>query len=204
MINTVIFDIGNVLTDFRWREFLDSFGFSGGIQERIAKAAMLSDAWNNFDRGFPDDAVLNEFIRNDPGIEKELRLMFNNIGPTLKMFDTTIPWLDELHSQGYRTLVLSNLSHKSLTECADDMKFLTHVDGGILSFRIGKIKPYPEIYETLIEWFRLNPSECVFLDDKKNNIDAARKLGFNGIVFSDRHTALDEMEKLGIKESSVR
>lgn len=203
MINTIIFDIGNVLTDFHWREHISSFGFSEETKERIGKAAMLSEAWNDFDRGYPEETVLREFIKNDPGIEAELRLMFKNIGNTLEMFDTTIPWLDELHEQGYRTLILSNLSHKSLTECAPDMKFLTHADGGILSFRIGKIKPYPEIYETLIEWFELNPDECVFLDDKEANIITAEKLGIHGIVFKDRAQALLEMEALGIKKSNI-
>ena len=203
MINTVIFDIGNVLTEFNWKRFIGAFGFSEDTEKRIAAAAMLSEAWNDFDRGFPEEEVLNEFIRNDPGIEEELKIMFKDISGTLKMFDTTIPWLDELHSQGYRTLVLSNLSHKSLTECSRDLKFLEHVDGGILSFRIGKIKPYPEIYETLIEWFALNPEECVFLDDREENINAARKLGFHGIVYHDRGSALEEMEALGIKRSSI-
>lgn len=203
MIKTVIFDIGNVLTEYNWKRFIGVFGFSDDINERIANAAMLSEAWNDFDRGYPEETVLNEFISNDPGIERELRMMFGNIKETLRMYDTTIPWLDELHEQGYRTLILSNLSHKSLTECAGDMKFLTHVDGGILSFRIGKIKPYPEIYETLIEWFELIPDECVFLDDKEENIRAAESFGFHGIVFRSRAEALKEMEALGIKKSSI-
>lgn len=203
MIDTIIFDIGNVLTDFRWKEFLDSFGFSDEIKIRIADAAMLSEAWNDFDRGFPEDVVLNEFIKNDPGIEDELRLMFKNIGPTLKEFDYSIPWLDELHAQGYRTLILSNLSHKSLTECSGDMKFLTHTDGVLLSFRIGKIKPYREIYDTLTEWYALEPGNCVFLDDKEANIITAEELGFHGIIYKGRSDALKQLEALGVKKSTV-
>ena len=204
MITTIIFDIGNVLTDFQWKKFISGFGFSEEIQTRIANAAMLSEAWNDFDRGYPEEMVLQEFVENDPGIEKELREVFRDIGGTLRVFDTTIPWLDELKEQGYRRLILSNLSEKTVRECPHALPFLwDHVDGGILSYKIGKIKPYPEIYEELIRRYDLIPGDCVFLDDHEENIETAKRFGMNGIVFTEREDALKKLEELGVKPSSV-
>ncbi len=203
MINTVIFDIGNVLTDFRWKDFIKEFGYDDELNERIGNAAMGSWAWNEFDRGLDEEKVLQGFIANDPAIEKELRIVFKDIGKTLKMFDTTIPWLDELRGQGYRVLILSNLSAKTVRECAKDLVFLDHVDGGILSYRVRMIKPEPDIYKCLIRRYDLTPSECVFLDDREENVNTAKGLGMNGIVFKNRAYAVEELVKLGLPKSAV-
>ena len=204
MITTLIFDIGNVLTDFCWEEYIRGFHFPEEVLKRIAKAAMLSDAWNDFDRGLPEEEVLQEFIDNDPGIEREIRMMFQDIGGTLKIFDTTIPWLDELGEQGYRRLILSNLSEKTVRECPHALTFLwDHVDGGILSYTVGMIKPDREIYDELIRRYGLIPGECVFMDDKEENVRTAESLGMNGIVYKGRDQALVRLQQLGVKKSSI-
>lgn len=204
MITTLIFDIGNVLTNFKWEEFIHGFGFPEETVSRIAKAAMLSKAWYDFDRGVPEEEVLQEFIDNDPGIERELRIMFQDIGGTLEIFDTTIPWLDELKEQGYRRLILSNLSEKTVRECPHALTFLwDHVDGGILSYTVGMVKPDREIYDELIARYSLVPEECVFMDDREENIATGRSVGFHGIVYRSREEALQELEKLGVKKSSI-
>ena len=64
MIKNVIFDIGNVLTDFRWKEFLEDKGFQGEMLERIAKASVLSPVWPELDRGvWSFDEVMAGFIK---------------------------------------------------------------------------------------------------------------------------------------------
>ena len=198
-ITTVIFDIGNVLTDFCWERHFMKLGFSPEIYEKVADATVRSKAWGEFDRGIAEEDVLGMFIENDPSVEAEIRRMFSNIADTIHMYDTTIPWIMDLKSKGYKVLVLSNLSNKTLSECEKDMKFLNYIDGGILSFRDGVVKPEPEIYRLLIERYFLNPEECVFIDDRRENIEGARKFGMHGIVFTTREEELKELEALGVK-----
>ena len=63
MITTIIFDIGNVLVDFRWKEFIAGFGYDEAMQERIAKASVLSDDWNEYDLGLlNEDEIIDKFI----------------------------------------------------------------------------------------------------------------------------------------------
>ena len=74
MITTIIFDIGNVLADFTWEAHYRSFGYSEEIFERLAKATVKSPMWNEYDRGvMSDEEIIQGFIENDPGIEKEDR-----------------------------------------------------------------------------------------------------------------------------------
>ena len=46
MIRTIIFDIGNVLTVFGWKNFLKSFGFDAETEDKVAKATMDNPFWN--------------------------------------------------------------------------------------------------------------------------------------------------------------
>ena len=74
MIRTIIFDIGNVLTVFGWKNFLKSFGFDAETEEKVAKATMDNPFWNEFDRGMlNEEEMLAGFIRNEPSVEKEIR-----------------------------------------------------------------------------------------------------------------------------------
>ena len=52
MIRTVIFDIGNVLTVFGWKNFIHSFGFPPETEERVGKATVDNPFWHEFDRLF--------------------------------------------------------------------------------------------------------------------------------------------------------
>ncbi len=200
MINTIIFDIGNVLTGFQWKKFYESFNFSPDIFERLAAATTLNEDWNEFDRGrLNDDELLAEFIKNDPGIEKEIRTVLADIGDMLERYDYAVPWIRELKEKGYRVLVLSNFSHKAFQDCKKALDFLPYTDGGILSYQEKCIKPEPEIYKRLIAKYNLVPEECVFIDDLQQNLDGAARFGIHTVLFQNLAQAKEDLKKLGIK-----
>lgn len=197
MITTIIFDIGNVLVDFNWREYIAGFGFSEEVQKKLAKATMLSDAWNEFDRGVLEvEDIVRKFVENDSSIEKEIRLICENIHDMLGKRDYAIPWIQELKEKGYKVLYLSNFSKKAEVECAHTLDFLPFMDGGIMSYQEKVIKPEPEIYQILIERYQLIPDQCVFLDDKPENCEGARKAGIHAIVFTTKEEAEKELSRL--------
>ncbi|MCI9066039.1 MAG: HAD family phosphatase [Lachnospiraceae bacterium] len=199
MITTLIFDIGNVLADFIWEEYYRSFGFTEEILDRLAKATVKDPMWNEYDRGvMTDEEVLQGFIDNDPGIEREIRLTLKDVGAMVRRNDYAIPWIKELQGKGYRCLYLSNFSEKARKECAASMDFLPYMDGGILSYQDKVIKPMPEIYQLLIDRYQLVPEECVFMDDTLRNLEGAEKFGIHTIHFKNQAQAIEELRKLGV------
>ena len=116
----------------------------------------------------------------------------------LTIREYAVPWVKELKQKGYRVLYLSNFSRKAEIECAHTLTFLPYMDGGIMSYRYHQIKPQPEIYDTLIREYELKPEECVFLDDRSDNCEAARAKGMHAIVFTTREEALKGLAKLGV------
>ena len=64
MIKNVIFDIGNVLLDFCWKDHIARFGFQGEKADRIAQAMMLGPIWPKLDLGLEsDEDILNSLWR---------------------------------------------------------------------------------------------------------------------------------------------
>ena len=55
------------------------------------------------------------------------------------------------------------------------------------------VKPDREIYECLLKTYDLKAEECVFLDDRKENVEAARNIGMAGILFENYEQAWAEL-----------
>ena len=197
MIRNIIFDIGNVLTDFRWKEFLEDKGFDEAMVKRIAKASVQSTVWNEIDRGvWSMEELMQTFIRQDPEIEEELRRAYGNITGMVTKRAYAIPWIQELREKGYRVYYLSNFSEKAYEDCADALDFLPYTDGGILSYQEKLVKPDPEIYRRLLSRYSLEAQESVFLDDTAMNVEAAERLGIHGICFRTKEQAEEELRGL--------
>lgn len=198
MIKNIIFDIGNVLAAFQWKEYYESFHYSSEVLERLIRATVMDPMWNEFDKGvLEEEEVLQKFVENDPGIEREIRETLTNIHDMIGRLDYAIPWLQDLKSKGYHVYYLSNFSRKAHVECAHVLDFLPLMEGGILSYQEKMTKPDPAIYQLLLERYGLQAEECVFLDDTPRNVEAAIQQGIAGIVFRDQAQAIEELRRLG-------
>ncbi len=196
MIKNIVLDIGNVLIPFSWRHHLDSFGFSDEVKERLAEAVFLNDDWNEIDRGvLTKEELLARFIENDPGVEKEIRMIMENISGTVGDYPYTSTWVPELQAMGYRVYLLSNFSDQQLHDSRAKLPFIDQADGALLSYRYQIIKPDDAIYQKLFKLFDLKPQECLFFDDKKENIDGAVRNGMNGHVFVGYEDAMETIRK---------
>ena len=197
MIKNIIFDIGNVLTDFRWAEFLADKGFTKEEVERIAKASVLSPVWPELDRGvWSFEEVMAGFVKNDPAYEAQFHKAFDDMTDIVRIRDYAIPWVKELKAKGFHVYYLSNFSQKIEKESAAGLAFRKYMDGGILSWMDKVIKPDPAIYQLLLSRFSLKAQECVFFDDVEVNVQAANEQGIHGILFTSKEQAEEELNKL--------
>jgi len=198
-IKSIIFDIGNVLSDFRWREFLMDKGFTQEMADRIGKATVQSPIWSEFDRSeWTNEQIMEAFIQNDPDIAEQIKEAFADIDDLVIIRDYTIPWIRELREKGYRVFYLSNYSGRMKAECPQLLEFTAYTDGGILSCDELLVKPDERLYRLLLERYGLKAEESVFLDDSLQNVETARKLGMYGICFQSREQAIEELQRLGV------
>lgn len=199
MIRNIVFDIGNVLTDFRWRAFLKDKGLDDAMIGRIAEASVESAMWKELDRGvLNDEELMRGFIANDPEIAEQLHLAFDDIHGMVTIRDYAVEWVQELKKKGLNVFYLSNFSRKAEEECADSLAFIPYMDGGILSWKDRLIKPDSRIYDLLLSRYDLRAEECVFIDDLPENVEGAIKQGMHGIIFQTREQATQALQELGI------
>ena len=197
-IDTIVFDIGNVLAKFRWQEYLAEFNFSDELFERIANAMFLSSAWAEFDRGSKsDDEILQMMYQNAPDLKEEIwNVWTSNKEAFVREYPFSEDWIRDLKSRGYQVYLLSNYSRTLFQVAKKTFQFLKWVDGGVISYEIEHIKPEKEIYETLIQKYNIIPEKAVFLDDLPANTEAARQFGFHTITVTNHDTAVNELEAL--------
>lgn len=196
MINTIIFDIGNVLTVFDWRGFMEQYHFDQKTCDRIADITIHDPLWNEFDRGvWTNEEVVDAFVQKAPDLEQELRKIFLSFHGIVKHAEYAIPWIQSLKSRGYQVLVLSNFPDYAHRQCMDALDFLPYTDGGILSYQDKVIKPDPAIYRLIVDRYHLTPENCVFIDDLNRNLVPASKIGIHTILFENYEQASRELEE---------
>ena len=199
-MENIIFDVGQVLVKYDWETYLDSFGFPKEERDTIAKAVFLSDVWNERDRSSQDEQYyVDEMVKAAPQYEKDIREVMRRSNETVEKMDYAETWVKYLKDKGYHVYILSNYATDTLNRTQEQLPFLKHVDGAVFSCQVKQIKPEPDIYQTLISRYHLNPEKSVFLDDRKENCEAAEKFGIQTIQFHNFKQAATELEKMGVK-----
>ena len=224
MINNVVFDIGKVLVDYHWKEWLEdiltdheyamflenhknrigekAFWISEDtdtLVEKLYNAIFMSGEWDEIDRGvLPLETIIVRIASHMEGgfYDELIRYCLNNSGRALKQYDYARSWIWNVKAKGFGVFYLSNYSRFMMAQNMECLDFVPMMNGGIFSDDVKLIKPDPAIYELLCERYCLIPNECVFIDDKKKNVEAAAKLGFHTILMKDYDQASVELERL--------
>lgn len=67
---------------------------------------------------------------------------------------------------------------------------------------IGKRKPDPDFYLEVIRHLRVDPTSCIFIDDRLRNVEAAIEIGINGLQFKNANLLRQDLSKMGIDIST--
>lgn len=180
----IIFDIGEVLVDFSWDDLMKKL-FDEKTAEKVTAATWKSPYWIEFDKGnLSDEEVLRLLIKDAPDLENEIRISFSRIGEVLTKKEMSIPLIKRLKNEGYGVYYLSNYFEYLMHTAPLALDFIPYTDGGIFSCHEHMIKPDAEIYLRLCEKYGLRPEECIFIDDRENNVRGAESIGMKGIVYT--------------------
>ena len=138
---------------------------------------------------------LSLFLRF-PKYEKEIKMFYKNHRKMIKgTFDLSIKVLENLKKLNYECYVLSNWSAETFKGMVDDYPFLLKFNGLLISGEDKLMKPDSSIYELAIKRFNLVPKETVFIDDKLENVNAAKELDLNIIHLIDPNSIESDINK---------
>lgn len=198
MIINLIFDVGEVLFDYRWKQMLMDYGLDE--ENAIRVGTQLFDdpdrTWDIFDLGIKsDEEIADIFCKKYPADEDVIRWFIKH-GEYMHVPRPKV-WkkVHELKKKGYKIYILSNYPEtlfKKHTEYAD---FMNEIDGLMVSYMIHKAKPDKAIYEALFDKYALDKSESIFFDDREENVEGAVKFGIKAVRIFSEEVLLDELDK---------
>lgn len=197
MIKNIIFDVGKVLVSYEPDAYMKSLGLDEKARDAINKAMFQNKLWDISDQGtYSIEELTKKFIEGAPEYEKEIRKLYQTVGNTIELLPYSMEWMNSLKEKGYRLYILSNYSEAAYKQTKDKLKFLSIVDGAVFSYECKMIKPQRGIYEHLCQKYDLNCSECIFIDDREENVRAARNNGILSVQFKSYEQAKAEVEEM--------
>ncbi len=199
MIKNIVFDIGNVLVKFQPDQAMRELGIEEEKIPKMAQATYSNPIWGELDRGvIPEAEIIDKMVTVAPEYEEEIRLFFRDgKDKVVKTYPYAKAWIEELQQNGYKVYLLSNYPENYFElHRKSQLDFANVVDGMIISGMVMIVKPYSDIYECLFDTYNLKSEECVFLDDRPENIEGGEKLGMRGIVFESYEDAKSKLENL--------
>ena len=180
MIDTIIFDFGDIFINLDKQATIDGL-------ERLGLSSWNEDLDQlniSFEKGqISRDAFLLGIQKQIPNATiDEILMAWNAV-----LLDFPLYRLEflQLLSKKFRLFLLSNtdaihIDHFEQREGASFYgDFYQCFEKIYFSYEMGMRKPDAEIYTTLINRHELAPKRTLFVDDKKDNTDAAKALGLH-------------------------
>jgi len=202
MIKNIIFDIGNVLLEFKPLNYLKRTFNNDTLEKFLYKEIFQSQEWLQLDRGTltQEQAIKIISLRN-PTYEMHIVKCMDNWLDILVPIEGTVKILNQLKEKGYKLYLLSNFHSLAFETICSKYDFFNHFDGGIISYKENLLKPESEIYTKLLDTYKLTAEECLFIDDTLANIEAANVLGIKTLHYeSATHVASGIFEPLSTLE----
>ncbi len=198
-IDSVIFDLGNVLIPFNPRWLFRKMLPDEVSIDRFFKETGF-DAWNlemDAGRSFADGIAAHSqlFPHHRVLFEAFFERWPETVGEPIT---ESVDLLQTLQREGIRTYALTNFSAETFPLAVARFPFLSDFDGTVVSGDEGVVKPDPAIYQLLMQRYAITPARAVFIDDKLENVEAARHLGLQGIHFTEPTAARIALRALGL------
>jgi epoxide hydrolase-like predicted phosphatase len=167
----VVFDIGGVVAVWKHRNLEHVFKVFDFVVRRTKKIMGIHTQ---------DSRLISEFYKRIVVLDADV-----------------IKTIQDLNLAGLKTPVISNTSAEGM-RLNEEVGIYEHFGPLILSCDVGIEKPDRKIYEIAVERIGLKPEECIFVDDKVDNLATAAIMGMKTILFKDAEQLRKDLEKYNV------
>ncbi|MFH1970941.1 MAG: HAD family phosphatase [Patescibacteria group bacterium] len=200
MIKTVIFDVGGVLKS-------DS---SINIEKYVcSRLNITTEKYHTV-----CSEIIPSLVKGEITELQFWKLFLKNINSSKKLDSVKNVWKDahkksfkineqvfdmakKIKEKGYIIAVLSNATQSNV-DINRKSKVYSLFPVCILSCEVGLMKPDPKIYKLTLKKLNAKPKETLFIDDRKINIEPAKKLGIQTILYKSSEQLKKEFIKLNL------
>lgn len=197
-IQAIVFDFGGVIADFNSQQIgsflscslqlshLEGLEIYHQLQAALDQGQSVQIFWRQL--------ALSKSIQ----LPKHWLTLFSQAtGSAVVSIPGTLSVAQALRKQGYRVGMLSNTNsfHASVIYRLGYYDFFYPV---LLSYKIGVAKPHLKAYQALLKALNLPPSAVIFIDNIPENVEAAKRLGMHGILFTNCQALCAELNQFGM------
>lgn len=199
MIDTVIFDLGQVLVKYNNGLFFERMTAytDRTIGEIRAVTHDNSELLALFDTGCIPPEEFYERAAAALGLEIGFGDFFIAYNDVFSVINPTLALAKRLKLR-HKLVLLSNTDVMRYSYIEGTFPQLQIFDAYVLSFRVGRMKPDPEIYREALRRVGAAAERSVFIDDLAENVDAAAKLGLTGILYTSPEALEGDLRKIGL------
>lgn len=199
-IDTVVFDIGNVLLDWDPRHLYRKV-FSDSERMEWFLTHVCSPGWNRLqDAGRPWAEAEAELLARFPEHREEI-LAFRARWPEMVAapLHDTVDVLEELRAAGVPLFAITNFAADTFEVARSTYGFLGAFRGVVVSGAVKLMKPAPAIYHRLATDHAVDLSRSVFIDDSEANCRGAIEAGMaSAIHFRGAAPLRNELRSFGL------
>jgi putative hydrolase of the HAD superfamily len=185
-INTIIFDFGYVLSlppqTSDYQKLAALAGIDGMPFEEIYWGQRA-----DYDRGAIDGRAYWRRIAEAAGREftpaQIDSLIANDIAIWMRANPVMVEWVRALKRRGLKVAVLSNMPIEISLYMRQHAPWFKDFDYVCFSAEVRLAKPEAAIFHACLNVVRSRPEECLFIDDRAENVEAARALGMQALKF---------------------
>lgn len=183
-IYNIVFDVGMVLIDFCWEKHCRRLGFDEAVIQAFDVNMIHSQYWSMLDEGLlEEEEAISQFLKCMPSYQKEIMKFWEQPEYFVEEYDYAAPMISRLKNLGYHVYLLSNYPYNLYKIHWPSFEFYSLVDGYVVSAAEKLKKPNPAIYKLLCNRYQLKPKECLFIDDRQDNVEAAIQVGMEAVLF---------------------
>ena len=188
---TILFDIGNVLLRFDYKEALHAL-IPAELGDAAERLRLLDVKRDDLESGRIDAASFTAWALETLGSRASAAEFIDAWRSIFTPIPETWQLAEKWAADGHRLILFSNINPIHHPWIYEAYPVFAHFHGAVMSHEIGCMKPLDGFYQTAIEAYQLVPEETFYIDDLPANIEAGRRYGFHCHQYDHQdHAALE-------------
>lgn len=194
----IVVDLGGVVFTWDPDSIIAAVFVDPETRQRVRALIFDHPDWLELDRGTLelDEAIHRGAVRTAMP-QAEIERLMRSVPQSLVPIPKTLEILRRIKEKGHDLFYLSNMHEASINHMEKQYSLWNIFDGGLISCRVHLVKPELGMFERLIQRFRLDVRQTVFIDDDKENLEAAATIGMRAIRFRDPQQLENDLSALG-------
>lgn len=202
-VKAVVFDLDGVYFETGTPEFKHALSEKFGIpEEEFVRVYLKSEEMFRYKKGEIDGETYWNWAIDEWTVDAKMEELVDLLIGSYTESVRVVRFVEHLREQGIKTAVCTNNFPERLNGLDRRFDFLKRFDVVVSSFNEGIMKPDPEMFNRLQQRLACEKAEIVMSDDKPENCEKLKEMGFEAIYYTDWDSFVGRLVELGVGNNS--